>query len=375
MGPVTAVVLDLGKANVQPFQQHVIITPGQALHGKERWVYSASWDKTIRKWNPETMECVVFHGHDDLVKSLLLLDETTLISGAGDGTIRVWDTTTGKCTKLMSAEARSVDTLAPSVSFKGEKLVWAGSSDGHLRLWNIDTGLQVTSIRGHETNVTSIKTLFNAWYQHGLNTIVYPLGEEDAEERRDVENDAIWMVAASLDKSSRRFAPDVSKAGGWKEEIALNHDDFARTVALVPGANYMDAHMIATGGRDEDVHLWTSEGELIVKIPGHCDEISQIGVISVKHMPERAKQPMSDLIEVSQNQRVSVSSNHSVLVTSSLDGTIRFWPLDVASLELYRQASESFATLQPQKDDAFLKKLESCLTDEEERELHDLMSD
>jgi len=375
-GPVTAVVVDLGHVSIQHHPTEIHIHPGQTLQGKERWIYSASWDKTVRKWNPASQECVgVFQGHNDLVKSLLLLNESTLVSGAGDGTIRVWNTETGKCTRVINSQARSVEALAPVVALNGKLLVWAGSSDGYLRLWDLETGLQVASIRGHETNVTGIKTLLNGWYQHAPSTIVYPLADEDADERKDVEQESTWMVAASLDKSSRRFVHDGT---AWKGEWTLNHDDFARTVALVPSPNHVDAHLIATGGRQEDVHIWTADGELLVKIPGHYDEISRVSVMSAKHIPARALRPMDTLVDPTacgelEGKAAALATNQSVLVSASLDGTIRFWPLDAANLAAYRQAMTSFATLQPQKDDAFLKKLESCMTEEEQRELDELM--
>ena len=42
----------------------------------------------------------VLNGHTDGVYSLTVLQDGTLASGSGDGTIRLWDTKTGQSTKV-----------------------------------------------------------------------------------------------------------------------------------------------------------------------------------------------------------------------------------------------------------------------------------
>jgi WD40 repeat protein len=54
---------------------------------------SASYDRTLRLWNPDRAECVlILRGHTKKAASVSLSDDgTRLVSGAEDRTLRVWD--------------------------------------------------------------------------------------------------------------------------------------------------------------------------------------------------------------------------------------------------------------------------------------------
>lgn len=68
-------------------------------------IYSASLDKTIRRWRDG--QCVeVLEGHEAAVLCLLLLPNGDLVSGSGDCTVRVWRG--GKCVHTIAAHSDSV---------------------------------------------------------------------------------------------------------------------------------------------------------------------------------------------------------------------------------------------------------------------------
>lgn len=59
--------------------------------------YIGSFDNTIRLWNSNSGSCVkILKGHTGGVLSLVVLADSNLASGSYDFTIRIWNTKNGK---------------------------------------------------------------------------------------------------------------------------------------------------------------------------------------------------------------------------------------------------------------------------------------
>uniref|UniRef100_A0A914WVW9 Uncharacterized protein n=1 Tax=Plectus sambesii TaxID=2011161 RepID=A0A914WVW9_9BILA len=57
---------------------------------------TGSADKTIRFWHHDN-QLRSFHGHSDVVRSILTLSSSNFLTCSNDSTIRLWDLTTGEC--------------------------------------------------------------------------------------------------------------------------------------------------------------------------------------------------------------------------------------------------------------------------------------
>ena len=93
-------------------------------------------DNLIRVYNKNTRRLVhIYEGHDDWVNSLATANnETTIISGSRDGTIKVWtNRITPKVFRGHTASIRMIKHL-------GERYVASVSDDGSVRIWNTITG-------------------------------------------------------------------------------------------------------------------------------------------------------------------------------------------------------------------------------------------
>jgi len=100
-------------------------------------IFSASEDKTIIVWNSETGEIVgVMEGHRAWVNSLTRVNSTTIASGSNDGSIKLWDTATLACTKTIS-NGSPVNSIAATRD--GQHLI-SGSDDNKVKVRSVATG-------------------------------------------------------------------------------------------------------------------------------------------------------------------------------------------------------------------------------------------
>jgi WD40 repeat protein len=98
-------------------------------------VATAKWyDKTIKFWDYTIGQCIkTLRGHQDMVSSLLRLQNGLLVSASNDHTIKLWDTLTGECLRTLEGHTSQVKSLAllPNETFA------SGSMDGTIRIWGI----------------------------------------------------------------------------------------------------------------------------------------------------------------------------------------------------------------------------------------------
>lgn len=76
---------------------------------------------------------IIFKGHSSVVNFVAISsDEKFVVSGSADQTVRIWETETGKCLKILEGHTDFVWGVA--ISANG-KFVVSSSNDGTVRLW------------------------------------------------------------------------------------------------------------------------------------------------------------------------------------------------------------------------------------------------
>ncbi|KAL1921027.1 uncharacterized protein VTP21DRAFT_11662 [Calcarisporiella thermophila] len=271
--------------------------------GNITYLFTGSWDKTIRVWNAETQECIsILQGHADFVKSLLVIPTLGLFSGSSDATIRCWNLSTYRCERVLKGHTRSIESMA--VDPDGQ--LFSASSDRHIRRWDAATGEERSVLQGHDTSV---------YWVH-------------------LEGEDLW--SASADKRVLRWDLETEKP-----DTTLEHPDYTRCV--VTSGPY-----VFTGCSDGDVRVWDiGSGALVTVLEGHFDEVSCMQIFG------------------------------TFLYTGSLDGTVRKWSITTREMQERRKKYlENEEEAQKQREKRKEQEVsQTGLTEEEERELAELMSE
>ncbi|KAF8430118.1 E3 ubiquitin ligase complex SCF subunit sconB [Tirmania nivea] len=112
---------------------------------------TGSYDTTIKIWDIETgKEIRTLTGHTLGVRALQF-DDSKLISGSMDNTLKIWNYRTGKCLNTLPGHTEGVISL----HFDSSLLV-SGSVDKTIKVWNFCRGSCIT-LRGHKDWVNSVK--------------------------------------------------------------------------------------------------------------------------------------------------------------------------------------------------------------------------
>ena len=76
-----------------------------------------------------------------------------LASGSVDGTMKLWDASTGKLLSTLTGHAGPVSSVAWSLD---GKVLASGSLDKTVKLWDASTGNLLSTLAGHAGSVLSV---------------------------------------------------------------------------------------------------------------------------------------------------------------------------------------------------------------------------
>ncbi|KAG2012736.1 hypothetical protein GB937_006822 [Aspergillus fischeri] len=279
-------------------------------------LFAGCWDKTIWSWDVASGQPQHrYEGHTDFVRSVIsssLRGQDLLISGGADAQILVFDIGSGKRLYTLKGHTKGVqDLIMDPTSLDPESKSLVVFSAGS------DREIRWFNITSGSQDLTAMDPLL------AHETSVYKLFF-------DSDGD-LWT--ASADKTAKCLV----REDGWKANLTLSHPDFVRDVVV-----YEQGGWVITACRDEEVRVWNrSTGQLYHTFSGHFEEVTGLVLIG------------------------------STIVSVSIDATIRQWSLRPDDL---RKAVEKVKSAKAEEEESE-QNPESMLTEEEERELAELMDE
>jgi WD40 repeat protein len=128
-----------------------------------RRLLTSSADHTARIWDIASGKAInVLSGHTDVVRDASFSpDGTRVVTASRDATARIWDAATGSTILVLAAypnagPAASYKYAVNSAVFSPDGTrVLTGAEDGSARIWDVETGKLFTVLAGHTGAVTS----------------------------------------------------------------------------------------------------------------------------------------------------------------------------------------------------------------------------
>ena len=261
-------------------QQDAVLAASFSRDGSQ--IVTASRDRTAALWDSRSQQLLqrFAEGHDFLAStSVFFAGGSKLATGAGDGTVRIWDVTIG--TEVLKFE-KTGRTAALDVTEDGS-LIATGGKNNTAVLWDGRTGQQVAVLEGHEDTVTAVRfapngTVLATADDRGRCR----LWEQDAESME--WNATHWLRGHSRSINALAFAKDGARlitasgdntCGQWDvstgeemRDLILKHPEWVADMAVSA-----DGSRVLTCCDDGKLRLWSLEKATLLRTIGPEDDI------------------------------------------------------------------------------------------------------
>ncbi|WP_437767623.1 TIR domain-containing protein [Sorangium sp. So ce281] len=276
-------------------------------------IVSASDDGTLKVWELSTGRLLsTLQGHakgvNKGVKSCAISpDGQRVVSASGDGTLKVWELSTGRLLSTLQGHIHGVSDCA--ISPDGQRVVSA-AADWTLKVWDLATGEPLATLQGHAMGVRSCAISPDG--QHIVSSSadrtlkVWELATGRL--LSTLEGHSDWITACAVSPDGRRA---VSAAGDrtlkvW--ELAAGqllpslhgHPGWIYACAISP-----DGQRVVSASDDETLKVWdVSSGRLLATLAGHSRWV----------------------------RGCAISPDGQLIVSTSDDGTLKIWELATGQL-------------------------------------------
>ncbi|KAH8829570.1 WD40-repeat-containing domain protein [Flagelloscypha sp. PMI_526] len=336
----TGKTLDIYRGHFGPVTTIALFTTPE---GKEVLITGA-WDKTIKLWDTKSRsEISTTNAHSDFVKTLIVIPGSSiLVSGSSDKIVRLWDLSNIRhgqaLTSLgsISAHTRPVEALDGISTSSATAILCTGDTMGVIKLWELQEEVAISpprwrsTLKGEYTN-----------HRTKISQLIY--GEKE-----------LWT--ASADETAQVIIEplDPTTPANPKRFHTLTHRLSVRCILPLSLTDICEPYVLTGSGDVIYIYDMSSPDspELLNKVDSHWHDVT-----ALKLWQRTAR--VGDIVTV-----------EPWIVSTSLDGTIRRWRL-VDLLKPSPPIPDSLPL------EAVKKPVEeaSNLTEEEERELAELMGD
>eukprot|EP01018_Ginkgo_biloba_P022773 Gb_27340 [translate_table: standard] len=132
---------------------------------KNGFLYSASWDRTVKIWRPSDFRCIEsFRAHDDAINALAVSSDGFVYTGSADARIKVWAKAAGekKHSLVATLERHKSAVNALALSQDGS-ILYSGACDRSIIVWEREQSAQHMTVsgalRGHRRAILCLTTV------------------------------------------------------------------------------------------------------------------------------------------------------------------------------------------------------------------------
>lgn len=228
-------------------------------------IASASWDFTVRLWDPSRAEVREIIRHDGMVHCVTELPDGRIASASADHTVKLWDPVTGVARTVIKN-----DGPVTSVAALHDGCIALGSEDGTVMVLEpaVDA---VRVLAWHTDNVTCLLGLPDGRFASGSRDGTVKLCDRMTSECPTIMffGPGAWVsslavlpsgriAAGSFNRTVRVWDPD-----GGDVRTLVRHLDSVTPIAALPGGR------ILFGSYEGEVHLWDPSPDTTSKVERH----------------------------------------------------------------------------------------------------------
>jgi WD40 repeat protein len=253
-------------ATLYEYRGHTLGTYAVAWSPDGAFIASGSFDKTVRVWSTLTGETrLVYSGHADQVNSVSWSPDGKLIASSGDGSVQVWDATTGR---LILKNANQVYGTAWSPD--STRLAFGNGTS--FQIWNVTAGKQLASYN-------SVITCCSDWSPDGK--FIAASGVDDAKKvptlqiwdiatqrlvfSTDLPNSRRSAVVWSPDSRRLAFAGTTGLVQSWQMPSGQHLVTYSAQGLTAMQKQWLcldwshDGKYLAAGGYDGPMQVWNAQ--------------------------------------------------------------------------------------------------------------------
>lgn len=170
--------------------EHVDAISALAVSKNQEFLYSASWDRSIKVWRLSDFKCLEsFKAHDDAINALAVSDDGYVYTGSADSKIKVWikPNKEKKHSMVTTLEGHKSAVNAVALSPDGGML-YSGACNRAIIVWGREESAQhmvmAGTLRGHRHAILCLSTIADVLCSGSADKTIRIWRREEAQGRK-----------------------------------------------------------------------------------------------------------------------------------------------------------------------------------------------